>query len=268
MTDPSLTYPAYYLRPFHAYAEGNLSWLAAFEAESATYSMALRVWPSEVAAGTLGWRDAQARLRRSFTDAVAAYAAAHGVAALAGGGAPGAHLLDVGCSVGVSTGALRAAFPGAATLTAFDLSPYMLAVAARRAATPGSGPLGPDAAGPPVTFVHGLGEATRLPDASVDLYAASFLFHELPQDATRAVLAEARRVLRPGAVFAMCDNNPGSAVIQNLPPALFTLMKSTEPHSDEYYVRRARGGAAQRLTLRLHACPAHAHAHAHAHAGA
>ena len=27
-----------------------------------------------------------------------------------------------------------------------------------------------------------------------------------------------------------------SAVIQNLPPVLFTLMKSTEPWSDEYYV--------------------------------
>ena len=24
-------------------------------------------------------------------------------------------------------------------------------------------------------------------------------------------------------------------MIQNLPPALFTLMKSTEPHSNEYY---------------------------------
>ena len=31
------------------------------------------------------------------------------------------------------------------------------------------------------------------------------------------------------------DNNPKSAVIQNLPPVLFTLMKSTEPWSDEYY---------------------------------
>jgi hypothetical protein len=31
------------------------------------------------------------------------------------------------------------------------------------------------------------------------------------------------------------DNNPKSEVIQNLPPALFILMKSTEPWSDEYY---------------------------------
>jgi ubiquinone/menaquinone biosynthesis C-methylase UbiE len=69
----------------------------------------------------------------------------------------------------------------------------------------------------------------------VDLYSASFLFHELPQQASREVMAEAFRVLRPGGVFALTDNNPASAVIQGLPPAIFTLMKSTEPHSDEYY---------------------------------
>ena len=33
----------------------------------------------------------------------------------------------------------------------------------------------------------------------------------------------------------MVDNNPASPVIQNLPPVLFTLMKSTEPWSDDYY---------------------------------
>ena len=35
--------------------------------------------------------------------------------------------------------------------------------------------------------------------------------------------------------MAITDNNPKSAVIQNLPPPIFTLMKSTEPWSDEYY---------------------------------
>ncbi len=34
---------------------------------------------------------------------------------------------------------------------------------------------------------------------------------------------------------AIVDNNPKSPVIQNLPPVLFTLMKSTEPWSDDYY---------------------------------
>jgi len=229
LTDASVPYPSYFLKPFHAYSEGNLNWLAAFEAESATYSMALRVWPQEVKAGSLGWREAQARLRSSFTDALAAYGAQHGATLLS----PGATLLDVGCSVGISTRALCAAFPLAARVTGLDLSPYMLSVASLRDADQAAGLEA--AGGPTRAWVHGLGEATRLPDASVDLYSASFLFHELPQDATAAVLAEAHRVLRPGGVFAMVDNNPRSEVIQNLPPALFTLMKSTEPHSDQYY---------------------------------
>ena len=48
-------------------------------------------------------------------------------------------------------------------------------------------------------------------------------------------MTEAARILKPGGVFVMTDNNPKSPVIQNPPPALFTLMKSTEPHSNEYY---------------------------------
>ena len=98
-----MAYPDYYLKPFHAYSEGNLNCLAAFEAESATYSMALRVWPAEVKAGQLSWRDAQARLRDSFTDALRAYAKQHGARLLQ----PGAEALDVGCSVGISTRAVR-----------------------------------------------------------------------------------------------------------------------------------------------------------------
>jgi hypothetical protein len=43
------------------------------------------------------------------------------------------------------------------------------------------------------------------------------------------------RILRPGGCLAIVDNNPKSPVIQNLPPVLFTLMKSTEPWTDDYY---------------------------------
>ena len=55
----AVEYPEYYLKPFHAYAEGNLCWLAAFEAEPATYSMALRVYPKD----RITAEAAQSRLR-------------------------------------------------------------------------------------------------------------------------------------------------------------------------------------------------------------
>lgn len=57
LEDPAVEYPDYYVQPFHAYEEGNLNWLAAFEVESATYSMALRTFPEE------GLSPAQAQLR-------------------------------------------------------------------------------------------------------------------------------------------------------------------------------------------------------------
>jgi SAM-dependent methyltransferase len=63
----------------------------------------------------------------------------------------------------------------------------------------------------------------------------SFIAHECPQSALDAFVAEARRIIAPGGVVVFVDNNPRSKTIQNLPPVLFTLMKSTEPWSDEYY---------------------------------
>lgn len=236
LTDASLPMPDYYLRPFHAYADGNLCWLAAQEAESATYSMALRVWPQEAAEGTLSWRAAAARLRGSYTGAVASYMAARGVA-------PPSRVLDVGCSVGLSTRALADAFPSATSVLGLDLSPYMLTVAVARSEEE-SAHVGGTAAEQRqrVSYRHAAGEATGLPQSSIDLFSAAFLMHELPQSASRALLAEAFLVLAPSTgVFAMTDNDPRSPIIQALPPVLFTLMKSTEPHSDEYYTFDVEG---------------------------
>jgi ubiquinone/menaquinone biosynthesis C-methylase UbiE len=212
LTRSSVTYPSYYKVPFHAYPEGNLCWPAAFEAESATYAMGLRVWPDE----PLTWEVAQDRLRSSF-HAVLAQSVTH----------PVHDILDVGCSVGISTLSLHqfyARSQGQPPRTVgLDLSPYMLAVAQFRDPQH------------EVTWVHGLAEETALPDESFDLITLQFVIHELPRDATQAIFREAWRLLRPGGSLAIVDNNPQSPVIQNLPPVLFTLMKSTEPWSDDYY---------------------------------
>lgn len=233
LEDPGVSYPDYYTRPFHAYAEGNLSWLAARECESATMSMALRVWKDEVKAGTLGAAAAQERLRSSFLACVEEYRAE--VLGDEGAAVPGA-VLDVGCSVGMSTQYAAARWPSS-RFTGLDLSSYFLAVAAHREAEAGPGgwgALGADGT-PGVTWRHGNAEATGLDADSLDLTSLCFVFHECPDSATKAIMAEMHRVLRPGGTLALTDNNPRSPVIQNLPPVLFTLMKSTEPWSDEYY---------------------------------
>ena len=211
-------YPEYYLKPFHAYAEGNLCWLAAFEAESATYSMALRVWPKDrITAET-----AQRRLRDSYTNTLREHREKHNALA----DVEPKKILDVGCSVGMSTRYISDAFPSADVI-GMDLSPYMLAVASARDA----GVTGSERR----SWVHGKGEDTKYPDESFDVVSLAFVIHECPEYATLALMKEAMRILKPGGTFVMTDNNPQSPVIQNLPPALFTLMKSTEPHSNEYY---------------------------------
>jgi ubiquinone/menaquinone biosynthesis C-methylase UbiE len=212
LTNQSVTYPGYYQVPFHAYDEGNLCWQAAFEAESATYAMALRVWPQE----HLTWQTAQERLRDSFH----AVLAEHGPAEVH-------DILDMGCSVGISTRSLHQYYSRTQShpvhTVGLDLSPYMLAVAKTR---------DPQAE---IKWLHGQAEATGFPDACFDLVTLQFVTHELPRTATQEIFQEAFRLLRTGGCLAIVDNNPRSPVIQNLPPVLFTLMKSTEPWSDDYY---------------------------------
>lgn len=234
LENKDVTYPDYYLKPFHAYSEGNLCWLAAFEAEPATYSMALRVYPKD----RITAEEAQRRLRASYTGALRAHVDEFG-----GGSDEGVDVIvDVGCSVGISTRYLSDAFPAARRVVGLDLSPYMLAVAAAAAENGAERVEGGDQGSSRITWVHGRGEDTGLADGSVDVVSLAFVIHECPESATRALVKEAARILKPGTgTFVMTDNNPVSSVIQNLPPALFTLMKSTEPHSNEYYTVDVEG---------------------------
>lgn len=86
-----------------------------------------------------------------------------------------------------------------------------------------------------IRYVHGIAENSGYPAASWDMVAFQFVIHECPQQTIRDFIAEAKRIVKPGGVLTFVDNDPRSKTIQNLPPALFTLMKSTEPWSDEYY---------------------------------
>jgi len=223
-TNPATRPPTYYRARFHAYREGNLCWQAACEAEQATDAMALRVWPEE----PLQPAEAQERLRQAIYAAIAP--------SLQG---PVQRALDLGCSVGVGTRTLKdwleARQGEAVVVEGLDLSPPMLAVArareAERAGAPGS-----IAEGSPITvWHHAAAEATGLPSGAYDLITLQFVCHELPGEATRAVLAEAARLLRPGGVIVQVDQDPDSEVIRRLPAPIATLLKSTEPYLEDYF---------------------------------
>ncbi|MBW4504105.1 MAG: class I SAM-dependent methyltransferase [Scytonema hyalinum WJT4-NPBG1] len=204
--NPKLSYPEYYLRSFHAYETGNLSWEAAFEVESAAYAVHAKIWPDAGAQG-------DAKLRQSYHDILKKQISKEPQ-----------DILDLGCSVGMSTFALQKVYPHA-KITGLDLSPYFLAVAQYRSEQHHAN----------INWIHAVAESTGLPDASFDLISIFLVCHELPQAATRQIFAEARRLLRPGGHLAIMDMNPQSEVHKKMPPYILTLLKSTEPYLDEYF---------------------------------
>src|SRR5690349_17527993 len=98
--------------------------------------------------------------------------------------APGQTVLEVGVGTGeVLLLAARVA-PGA-TFVGLDPDPSVLELAARKAERQGAA----------LRLERGYADALPWPDGSVDRVLSSFMFHHLPPDQQRAMLAEAHRVL-------------------------------------------------------------------------
>ena len=56
-----------------------------------------------------------------------------------------------------------------------------------------------------VHFAQRLAEDTKFPDNHFDIITSYIMFHEVTQDASRKIIAEAHRILRPGGVFIPYD---------------------------------------------------------------
>jgi ubiquinone/menaquinone biosynthesis C-methylase UbiE len=210
--NPDLVYPKYYLTSFHAYEQGNMSWEAATEVEVAARAVHAGIWPEAGAEG-------DAKLRASYHEIIKSQIPS----------SP-RDIIDLGCSVGMSTFALGDVYPEA-KMTGVDLSPYFLAVAQYRSQQKQaelSNQKSP-------TWVHAAAESTGLPAAAFDLVSMCLVCHELPQKATREIFREARRLLRVGGHLTIMDMNPQSEVYAKMPPYILTLLKSTEPYLDQYF---------------------------------
>jgi tRNA G46 methylase TrmB len=110
-------YPSYYLQSFHAYDEGNLSWQAAMEVESAAKTVHSPVFaksPGELLS------EGDAMLRKSYHRSLGTLLAKRASSP------PIRSIVDIGCSTGLSTAALHQHFPDA-LIRGIDLSPHMLA---------------------------------------------------------------------------------------------------------------------------------------------
>lgn len=169
-------------------------------------------------------------------------------------------VLDMACGVGISTRALKRAFASVenATVIGLDTSPEMVEMSELltvhesdmdRAKSGGlfkldnvkyftrktyrrlrrKKPLSrqieaQEAAN--VTFYVGNAEATPFPDSTFDLVTTMYCFHEVPESGRDSIIREARRLLKPGGIFAVVD------ISTNYTPS--ESMLSGEPYVIEY----------------------------------
>ncbi|MGH7111381.1 MAG: class I SAM-dependent methyltransferase [Stellaceae bacterium] len=167
---PAGSYPRYYLQNFHFQSDGYLS-----AASAERYDHQVEVLFGGGAAAMR--RQALVPLRR----------------ALAGCGRQ-ARLLDVGCGTGQFLREVKTNHPRL-HVTGLDLSPPYLAIA-RRLLRPWSR----------TRLVAAPAEAMPFADGEFDAVTCVYLFHELPPRVRRAVVAEIRRVLKPGGTAILIDS--------------------------------------------------------------
>jgi ubiquinone/menaquinone biosynthesis C-methylase UbiE len=166
-------YPAYYRRKFHFQSDGYLS-----RASAERYDHQVEVLFGGGAAAMR--RQALVPLRAALRRR--------------GGGPGAASLLDIGCGTGAFLREAKRNHPRLA-VTGLDLSAPYLAVARRR--------LRPWSR---ARLIEGAAEAMPFADEEFDIVSCLYLFHELPARVRRAVVAEIRRVLKPGGTLIFVDS--------------------------------------------------------------
>jgi len=220
-TDASLNYPDYYVQAFHGYDGGNLNWLAALELEPATLNIAVNYWKESNPQITQDW------LRYNVSQSITNYMnnkqqsnTIIDTDKLA--------ILDIGCSLGISTEYLSRTFPGA-DINGIDLSPYFISMAKLRVEEQNL---------KNIRYSHQNAEYTNFHNNKFDIVTCNFIMHELPEQATKDIIDEIFRVLKPGATVAIFDLTPkvikDKDVLSDFKRWAFEV---TEPHIYGYYQR-------------------------------
>lgn len=101
-------------------------------------------------------------------------------------------VLDLGCGPGSILRRLRMLRPDL-ILIGTDIDPAIIRIARRKAKEMS------------IDYVVATIDEQDLPDRSVDCALSSLMFHHLSPETKQAALREARRILKPGGVFLLCD---------------------------------------------------------------
>jgi len=164
-------------------------------------------------------------------------------------------IVDFGCGTGTSTRRLANQYPQATQLIGIDLSPYFIEVGQTLLKLSPSAIVVEDRessmntnnaqvngwitdinSDDRIQLRQGDMANTYLPSNSVAVVNLSLVIHELPISATKQVIQEAYRILRPGGqlwISEMDFESPAYAA-QRENALLFSLLRATEPYLDEY----------------------------------
>ena len=143
-------------------------------------------------------------------------------------------ILDLACSVGQATTALKDRFPEA-EVWGLDVAEPLVRYAHMRAAERGK----------EVHFKQALGEDTGYPDAHFDMVLSYILFHEVPVPVMKDILAELFRIIRPGGVLSIFEF-PNDNETSEITPAYRFLVDydsrdNHEPYSPAFVASDFRG---------------------------
>jgi len=136
----------------------------------------------------------------------------------------GMHLLDLGCGPGFFAELAAKDLVPDGQVTGVDVDGALLAPARLRAEQRGSS----------IDYILASGVAIPLPDDSVDFAYARFLFQHL--DRPEEVLAEMRRVVRPGGVVMVMDTDDAGLLVHPEPDGFKALIEAAAA------AQRSRGG--------------------------
>jgi SAM-dependent methyltransferase len=162
-----IEYPAYYTQPFHSVPGGYLSEAAAEGDRAAMEAI---------------YEDAHPRRSLGMREEIAALVPADA-----------RFVVDLGGGTADAGAALARRLPEARVLS-IDASPFMT-IAGRHQ----------NAGLPNLRIEQGFAESTGLDAASVDAVTITLVFHECPDPVKAAILAEVRRILRPGGTLVLSD---------------------------------------------------------------